>query len=161
MTAEWLPVLTLLAALGSGVTAGVFFAFSAFVMRGLARLPGGEGMAAMQAINLAAPRSAFLAVLLGTAAASLVLVVVPWTGPWDGGAALLPAAGMLYLAGPFGVTVARSVPLNDALAAVERGSAPGDEAWRRYVARWTAWNHVRTVAALASAAAYTLALHGG
>jgi uncharacterized membrane protein len=30
--------------------------------------------------------------------------------------------------------------------------------WRRYVAEWTRWNHVRVVAALAAAAAYTEAL---
>jgi uncharacterized membrane protein len=32
-------VLTLLTGLGCGLTAGVFFAFSAFVMKALARLP--------------------------------------------------------------------------------------------------------------------------
>ena len=38
--------LTLFAALGCGVVAGVFFAFSAFVMRSLARLPAPQGIAA-------------------------------------------------------------------------------------------------------------------
>ncbi len=47
-------VLTLLAALGCSMMAGVFFAFSAFVMKALARLPAEQGVAAMQAINVAA-----------------------------------------------------------------------------------------------------------
>jgi uncharacterized membrane protein len=36
------------------VVAGVFFAFSAFVMRALARLLAPQGIAAMQAINVVA-----------------------------------------------------------------------------------------------------------
>jgi uncharacterized membrane protein len=46
-------VLTLFAALGCGLVAGVFFAFSTFVMKALARLPAEQGIAAMQAINVA------------------------------------------------------------------------------------------------------------
>jgi uncharacterized membrane protein len=47
-------VLTLFAALGCAMMAGVFFAFSTFVMMALARLPAEQGVAAMQAINVAA-----------------------------------------------------------------------------------------------------------
>jgi hypothetical protein len=39
-------VLTVAAAVGSGVMAGVFFAFSTFVMRALGRLPAPQGIAA-------------------------------------------------------------------------------------------------------------------
>jgi len=44
-------ILTLVSALGCGLIAGVFFAFSAFVMKALARLPPAQGIAAMQSIN--------------------------------------------------------------------------------------------------------------
>lgn len=44
-------VLTVLGVLGTGVTAGVFCAFSTFVMRGLAALPPAQGVAAMNAID--------------------------------------------------------------------------------------------------------------
>jgi uncharacterized membrane protein len=47
-------LITLLAALGCGMTAGVWFAFSAFVMSALDRLPAAQGMAAMQSINVRA-----------------------------------------------------------------------------------------------------------
>jgi len=50
----FLFALTLLGALSCGMMAGVFFAFSAFVMKALARLPVEQGVAVMQAINLAA-----------------------------------------------------------------------------------------------------------
>ncbi|MGB6365044.1 MAG: anthrone oxygenase family protein, partial [Thermoanaerobaculia bacterium] len=47
---------------------------------------------------------------------------------------------------------------NNALAAVDPASAAGAELWASYLTAWTAWNHVRTVAALAAAAALSLAL---
>ena len=58
---QLLFVLTLFAALGCGPIAGVFFAFSAFVMSALARLPPREGMAAMQSVNVAAVKPSFMA----------------------------------------------------------------------------------------------------
>ena len=51
-----------------------------------------------------------------------------------------------------------NVPRNDALAAVGADTADGANLWPRYVAGWTAWNHVRTAAALAAAASLTIAL---
>lgn len=59
--------LRLVSALGSGLIAGVFFAFSTFVMTALARRPPAEGMAAMQAINVAVLNPLFLGVFVGTA----------------------------------------------------------------------------------------------
>ena len=47
---------TFLAALGSGLIAGAFFALSAFVLTALSRLPDQGGIAAMQAISTS-PRS--------------------------------------------------------------------------------------------------------
>lgn len=44
--------MTITAALGCGLIAGVFFAFSTFVMKGLARIPTEAGVAAMQSINV-------------------------------------------------------------------------------------------------------------
>ena len=58
-----------------GVNGGVFFAFSSFVMPALQRLPDAQGIAAMQSINVTAVRPPFMAVLFGTAALCLVLIV--------------------------------------------------------------------------------------
>ncbi|MGE3967484.1 MAG: hypothetical protein AB7F08_04545, partial [Dongiaceae bacterium] len=57
-----LPVLTFLSALGAGLIAGLFFAFSSFVMAALARLPADQGVAAMQSINTAVLNPVFFAV---------------------------------------------------------------------------------------------------
>src|SRR3954469_5968449 len=60
--------LTIVAAVGSGLMAGVFVAFSTFVMPALRRLPDAQGVSAMQVINRAAPASAsFMTLLFGTA----------------------------------------------------------------------------------------------
>lgn len=61
--------LTTLCALGAAATAGVFFTFSNFTMMGLKRLSPAQGMAAMQAINAAAPSPLFMLLLFGTGAA--------------------------------------------------------------------------------------------
>jgi uncharacterized membrane protein len=70
-----LVVLTFLSALGSGLIAGVFFAFSAFVMTALGRLPPDQGMAAMQSINVAVLNPWFFAAFFGTAALCAVLAI--------------------------------------------------------------------------------------
>lgn len=151
--------LTFVAALTSGLIAGVFFAFSAFVMAALGRLPTVQGIAAMQSINRVVLNPCFLAPFLGAGVAGLLLTLAAlaiWRQP---GAPWLLGGGLLYLGGTLLVTLRCNVPLNRMLAAVEPDSAEGAALWRRYLARWTAWNHLRTAAALASAAAFTVALN--
>lgn len=158
MSHRVLSLVTLGSALGCGLVAGVFFAFSAFVMAALARLPPAQGIAAMQAINVAALNRWFMAVFLGTAAACVVLAVsslLAWTGP---GARLRLGGSVLYLVGAVLVTGAFNVPLNEALAAVQPGSDAGASLWPHYVAGWTAWNHARAAASILAAALLTIAL---
>jgi uncharacterized membrane protein len=153
-----LDMLTLATALGCGLSAGVFFAFSAFVMDGLARAEAPAGIAAMQEINLQAPTPAFLLVWLGTGL--LCVVVAAWTvlSPGDRRPALAVAAAAIYAGGSIALTFARNIPMNDALADMDPGDAAAGRYWREYVRRWTAYNHVRTAASLAGAALLTIAL---
>lgn len=149
----------LAAALGCGLMAGVFFAFSSFVMTALARLPPHEGIAAMQSINLVVRNPLFFTVFFGTAAACLAIVLLAtldWQAP---GAACALAAGMLYLLGTFGVTVAFNVPLNESLAPLDPAAAASAAFWGGYVDRWSAWNHVRTAAATAAAGLLVIAAY--
>ncbi len=151
-------VVTLATALGCGLVAGVFFAFSSFVMPALKRLSPAQGVAAMQSINILAVTPAFMTALFGTAAACLGLAA--WTVASSGVTTTLVLAGCaLYLVGTVGVTIACNVPLNDRLAKLHPQSAEAAGLWSRYLARWTAWNHVRTAASLAAASALTIALH--
>ena len=68
----YLLAFTVLAALGSGLVAGLFFGFSTAVMKALARLPPAQGMKAMQDINVVILNPVFLAVFMGTALISAV-----------------------------------------------------------------------------------------
>lgn len=150
--------LTLFAALGCGLIAGVFFAFSTFVMSALARLQPAQGIAAFQSINITVYNPWFMGVFLGTAAACIVLAVsslLKWQKP---GAAYLLIGSLLYLVGTVLVTSAFNVPLNDALAIVKPDSPDSASLWSSFLTNWTNWNHVRTAAALAAAASLTIAL---
>ncbi len=154
----WVLGVTLIAALGSGLVAGVFFAFSTFVMKALARLVPAEGLAAMQSINIVVLNPWFLGAFFGTALASAAAIVAGLMEWRANTSTLLVAGGVLYLVGTIGVTMLCNVPRNEQLARIARTDETAVSAWTRYVPGWTAWNHVRTVAALAAAAAFTLAL---
>ncbi|MFK0116041.1 DUF1772 domain-containing protein [Streptomyces sp. NPDC090994] len=150
--------LTVLGVLGTGLVAGVFFGFSAFVMRGLAALPPARGVAAMQAINVAAVTPPFMVLFVGSALLCAVLAVVTFVlWPEEGTVELLLGSG-LHLIGSFGLTMAANVPRNDALARLEPESTEATAYWPRYVREWTAWNHVRTAASAGAAVSYISAL---
>ncbi len=155
---DTLTVLTVVTALGCGLTAGIFYAFSTAVMTALGRLPAPHGIAAMQSINIVVINPLFMLAFLGTGLACVVLAVlsaIEWKEP----EVFYQLAGSaLYVIGTILVTMAFNVPRNDALAAVDPASAAGEDLWRRYLAEWTLWNHVRTAAALAAAASLTIAV---
>ncbi|MDB5584992.1 MAG: hypothetical protein JWR80_10168 [Bradyrhizobium sp.] len=146
---------TFVAAIGSGVVGGIFYAFSSFVMAALGSLPSAQGAAAMKAINVTVINPVFMLAFIGTAILCLVLAgasLIWWGRP---GGMLMLAASLLYLLGCVGITMLFNVPLNDQLAAV----APAQETalWSRYLDVWTIWNHVRTLASIASAILFTAA----
>lgn len=140
------PVLLTAGALGGGVAAGVFLAFSGFVMPALGKLPAPQGIAAMQAINVTAVTPPLMVSLFGTAVVCLGIVVeaaLTWGTP---GTALRLLAALLYLLGVIGVTMLCNVPRNNALAALDPQSTQAAAYWTTYLREWTAWNSVRAVA---------------
>jgi uncharacterized membrane protein len=150
--------LTFVAAVGTGLMAGFFLAFSACVMKALDGLAPVQGIAAMQSINVTVLNPVFLTTFLGTAVACVVVTifsVLDWHRP---GSSLQFTGGLLYLFGSILVTILCNVPRNERLARVDPSSVEGARLWTVYVTEWTAWNHVRTLASLASAAAFVLVL---
>ena len=155
---EIIDTVALLSALGAGLVAGIFFAFSSFVMKALGRLPRDQGIRAMQSINVTVLNPWFFSAFFGTALGAGILTVfgsLHWGSP---GAGSLVAGGLLYLVGCIFVTIACNVPLNNALAEVDPLNADGNTDWEEYLSRWTAWNHIRTLMSFASAALMTMAL---
>ena len=158
MVDQWLFALTLIAALGCGLVAGIFFAFSTFIMKALARIPSPEGIAAMQSINVVVLNPWFFAAFFGTAAVCVVALIVSlrrWDEP---GAAYLLVGSLLYLIGTLLVTIVFNVPRNQSLASVKPTDPAATRLWANYVTSWTIWNHVRTIAALVAAALFSIAL---
>jgi uncharacterized membrane protein len=149
MNATTETVLLTAAALGSATVGGVFFAFDAFVLHGLDVMPEGRGADAMRSINVSAVRPALMTALFGTAALSVGVLVVAARSADGVRAALLTGGAGAYLLGVVLTTVARNVPLNDALAARR-----ADATWETYLRRWGKANRVRTASALAAAAAF-------
>ena len=105
--------------------AGVYFAFSTFVMTSLGRIAPQAGVAAMNAINVDIVRSPFMPLFLVTTLMALALVVLALFDREQPGAMLAVAGGVLYVVGMFAVTMAVNVPLNDALAAADPSTAQG------------------------------------
>lgn len=154
-------LLAVTALLGSAVVAGVFFAFSSFVMGAFARLPAAQGVAAMQSINVVVLNRSFLGLFVGTAVVSAVVAGLAVLG-WGSASAPWYAAGALsYLAGTFVVTGMGNVPLNDRLAAVSAEAAEAVAVWEHYLVRWTRLNTLRTIAAVAAALMLLLGLLRG
>ncbi|MFF4013537.1 DUF1772 domain-containing protein [Streptomyces sp. NPDC001843] len=151
-------VLVVLGVLATGLVAGVFCGFSTFVMRGLAALPPAQGVAAMNAINVAAVAPAFMILFLGSAVLCAVIAVVTFVlWPNDGKVELLLGSA-LYLFGAFGLTVVANVPRNETLQRLDPGTAEAAAYWPAYIREWTFWNHLRAVASAAAALVYALAL---
>jgi uncharacterized membrane protein len=151
-----LNCLMVLCAVGSGLIGGVFFAFSTSVMTALGRLPAVHGIAAMQTINRVILNPLFLGTFLGTAIACgaaagmcLFQAGVPGRGWILGGAAA-------YVIGSFAVTMLFNVPRNNRLMAADPESLEATTIWREYLAKWTAWNHVRGAAAVIASGLFVL-----
>jgi uncharacterized membrane protein len=145
-------------AIGCGLLAGVYFAFSAFIMTALARIDQASGIQAMNAINAVIVRSPFMPLFVGTTltgAAAMVMAVLGWN---ERGSAAMLAAGFLHVFGMFVVTMAFNVPLNDALAAANAFSPEAASLWERYLRDWTFWNHVRTAASLGACGLFIAAI---
>jgi len=156
----YLRILTVIAAVGAGVSGGVFFAFSTFVMKALGRLPAAEGISAMNAINKAAPAPLFMLALFGTGVVSIVLSAVALRHLDQRWAVYVLTGTALYLVCVV-LTVVYHVPRNDALALVDPAGPGAAHAWAHYLSPWTAWNHVRTVTALAGSTAFIIAIQAG
>ncbi len=135
------------------LVAGVFLAFSDFIMRSLALTSGNGGVEAMQVINREVFRWVFMTLFLGMAAVSVVIGGYAWFALSGPASLIILLAALVYLVGCFGVTVVFNVPMNEALAGRDLASGAAQSYWlETYLPRWTFWNTVRTFASTASAA---------
>ena len=155
----FIHVLLIAAILGTGIAAGVFYAFSGFVTQGLDRLQPADAARAMQEVNVTAVRAPLMVELFGTALIAGVVFVLALLGSLEDGAWWAIAASVLYLVGVIGVTGAANVPRNNRLAAASTTDAAAlAAAWTAFRPGWQAWNHVRTLTSALACLGYALAL---
>ena len=151
--------LVFVALLGSGLIAGVFFAFSTFVMHALSRLSHEEGIKAMQSINAVILGSYFIFVFVGIAVICLLLIAWSLIQWGQAGNEYIFLGSVLYFVGSLMVTVFFNVPKNEALAKVDVLDSSSESFWKDYVDTWLVWNHVRTVASVLAAASFGLVFY--
>lgn len=150
-------VLTAVAAVLGGLVAGVFLAFSTFVVQGLDRNPAPVAVAAMQGINVTAPHPLFMLPLFGGPLVGLAAAVLALGGDGDVATGWVVAGAVAGLV-PAALTATFHVPRNLALDRVDAAGPDAAPAWDRYVREWVAGNHARTLGALAGAVAMTVGL---
>ena len=147
----FLIAMILLSLTASGIVGGTFFIFSTTIMPVLGTRSSNESIAVMNRINEVIVRTSFIAIFLGNAFASLVLIGVGIYDLERPGTWLVIAGSAAYLFGSFAATMIFNVPRNNALAAVSLDDKNNsDDVWAGYLREWTRWNHVRTAACIVS-----------
>ncbi len=141
-----------IASLGAGLMAGVYFAFSTFIMRAFDQLGAAPAADAMNAINEVILRSWFMTLFFGStllyaALTGFAVFDTDLAGRW-----WLFSAGLIYVVGMFLCTAVFNVPLNNRLAAVGDDDSVKAETWKHYFVYWTRWNHLRAVCSLITVA---------
>ena len=158
MLAQIVTAATFLAALGSALMAGLYFAYSTSVMGALARMPGPQGIAAMNHINVVIMNPVFLTVFMGTAVAAALAALAAIFGVGTIRPAFVIAGAVLYIVFNIVVTMTINVPMNDALAAAGPDGANSAALWATHLDRWVFWTHIRALGCLAALAAFIVAL---
>jgi len=148
MSASIGTVLLWTAALSSGLIAGVYFAFSVFIMQAFGKIDAVQSIAAMNSINQTILRSLFMPLFFVSSMISLLLIIFAFAHLGEAGAELTLIAGAVYFVGMFVCTILFNVPLNNSLAKQGSASVNTDQVWSHYLKTWTYWNHLRTVSSL-------------
>ncbi|MFK7860021.1 MAG: DUF1772 domain-containing protein [Granulosicoccus sp.] len=143
-----MTILLTIASISAGLMAGVYFAFSTFIMRSLHQLGPTRAADAMNSINDVILRSWFMLLFFGSTLLYLVLLVVgivstELTGRW-----FLILSGLIYVVGMFCCTAMFNVPLNNRLAQTRDEQSRKVEIWAIYFKKWTRWNHLRGTCSL-------------
>ncbi len=150
MANEMTQLLLWAAALSTGLIAGIYLAFSMFIMTSLKALNSSIAIACMNSINKLIIGSGFMPLFFGSSLLSLLIVLFGPDSLW------LNSAAIIYLGGMLGCTLRFNVPLNKRLQYAP--TQYEDQVWQRYAKTWTRWNHIRTLSSLYACIIYINAL---
>ncbi|HEY8480666.1 MAG TPA: anthrone oxygenase family protein [Spirillospora sp.] len=158
-----LQSITLMAStVGTGLVAGLLFAYACSVMPGLGRSSDRTFVEAMQNINRAIINPWFLVPFVGSLPLIVLAAVLAWRGHGRSALPWILAALVLYVIA-FLITRGVNIPLNDRLDRAGDPARVADpaEIRRNFEGRWVTWHLVRTVAHTAAFAclAWALVVH--
>ncbi|WP_395244532.1 DUF1772 domain-containing protein [Agromyces sp. MMS24-K17] len=154
----FLVVLLVLAVIGTGAMAGVFFAYSGFVIQGLDRMPHASAARIMRSMSLASLRTPIVGTQFGTMLVGFVCTGLAVFGQGGAAAPWIIGATLVQLLGSVVVTAAATMPANDRLANAADDDEVLTSAWLAFRAGWLTWNHVRTAASVLACVGFAIAL---
>jgi len=107
--------------LATGLVAGVFLAFSDFVMESLAASQPAAGTEAMQIINRKVFQTLFMVLLIGCIPVTAIVAGYAYFFMSGPGVSYLLVAGALYFVGVFIASMIGNIPMNQRLEAMPIG----------------------------------------
>jgi len=137
----------LCAILLTGLSAGLFYAWTVSVIPGTKRIADANYLETMQSINRAILNPAFYLIFFG----SLILMIISSVQHYSHSNPifwLVLLATLIYLIGTFGVTVFGNVPLNEGLNKIELSKLSQEEltqARQSFEGSWNRLHMIRTV----------------
>ncbi|WOJ92475.1 anthrone oxygenase family protein [Congregibacter variabilis] len=165
MSYEWPLYLCLFLALWSAVIAGVFSAFSEFIMSALLRAAPAAGIESMQHINRTVLKTQFVAGILLISVFSILFAAYGFFVYEGTALALILLASLAYVSCVFLVTMFGNVPMNKKLEEFDYRSVAAADYWIEYGRVWTRLNHFRSVGGILTAGLYAFAaiilIHSG
>ena len=156
-------IILLASVIFTGLSAGLFYAWSVSVIPGTKRVPDLTYLETMQSINRAILNPAFFLIFFGSIILlSIASIYESHSNKWAFG--LMLTAAITYLIGTVGVTAFGNVPLNDQLEVLKITETSPDTitTFRKYYeSNWNRLHLVRTVFAVVSflAAVFALFIH--
>lgn len=142
----------------TGLSAGLFYAWSVSVIPGTKRVSDITYLETMQAINRAILNPAFYTIFFGSV---LLLGLSTFQHfPDKRTFAYLLAATLVYLIGTFGVTAFGNVPLNNGLDVLNLTELGADQMAQIRQAYEVKWNRLHTIRTLFAVCAFILSLLG-
>lgn len=146
-----LPLLTLISLLATGLSAGLFFAWTFSVIPGLIRVDDATYLRAMQSINRYIQNPWFFIAFMGPVILIPLTAFLTYRDGQAGTSAWMAGAAVIYLVGVFGVTMLSNVPMNNQLDQVELAESTSSalqEVRADYEKPWNRSNSIRTFASV-------------
>ncbi|MBL4583819.1 MAG: DUF1772 domain-containing protein [Pseudomonadales bacterium] len=150
--------LLVIATVGSGLVAGLFFIFSNCVMFALNEQPPKQAVLVMQSINEIILNRYFFVLFMGM---PILCIAIFWVGSISNN--LLPygysmMAAIIYIIGSFGITMRKNVPMNNQLKTIDVDDLSSLLYWQTYFVTWNRWNHIRFLSSLVASLLFAINL---